>query len=794
MPDVTSDIAHRMTSSWEKILKFIKSIQDARVQAALLENYKAEERYEHEKKLALLKRLTNNGERMPEILSYSEMDKACFKYIIDKANQYNFEDEGLKNPLIFDTVEDANGTSYILCTEETKQKLLEYQIEFAIEKGSYVSVIPVENFANYVTSQSEPDENEAKYEGRGNNVTIINNVTKEQLAYLRSRTWGDKNQFSFTYTPNEDGTYNVMTLSKNFIDISNRSSNDDLFSALISEKLINSDEMKLARDYDENIVKKIINFNGTKEDGTRANELYVTSANNACGYLKVTKDAVIFSGKNGALITIPKPGTAGFENNKENRANFEKEIYKFTECRFNFSDSQNSDLIAIYDTDFNEKLPEQAKQYNNIEELMKNHAKTGNDKDFQTFKDGQWQYIRPMITVEKQNQINKIEDFSKKYIAQIERLATIKSSEIFSNNVTPILYNIFSAQNISQYDKKAIIDDIKTEIKKEYTNNNAFSLSKFKQWSIVENAVKDVMQKYNIDDKQKIDIEIGVKTELQNIKTLNDIDQKVLIQETNLQLAEKLNEIGLLLQENKTYTKDIETIIISEINSKMASQNYSESFISEFLPIVEKKLNLEEIIYNKQSTEKINIKEELSKAITNAAEIICENHKSEISDVEKIKFKNDIQYVSMQILNENKINEIETIIQKIESNKSKAVMIKLEDGSDKIISGANLPITAFPPDEFITLTNDVKNTIAEVSNTQYKTVYIDSKEKFYDEIKYNPIENREFNQTLYNQAIVEADYISQENKQNDTTYITRKNTIDTKGNLEKTEEYEERSR
>lgn len=326
------------------ITKALKESEERRKRLAIYKHSLLLARVQAREQLDIFRKLTNNGKEYPNCLTYHNNDVKLFNYIVNKANEYNdYADNDDK--ILFIVGTDRMGRNTISTDDRGMEAFRKFRMQYAVEVGGYVSEIPTDKFNNLA---------------KNNKITTLYNLSESQYNYIKSKTWGNKNDFSFTATQNNDGTYNITVLAKNYISNSRRETKDDIFSALVSEKVGNTDIKRLSQEYTLNLEKEILDYN-------KDTPMYVVDVANKGPYLIVEKDKITVKNSKDGDVILPK-------NSKD-----EKELKDFMTDALKFY--SNMGAPAKLDEYSIKQIKDRAPN-GDVEDYLNTHSMTGNDTDF----------------------------------------------------------------------------------------------------------------------------------------------------------------------------------------------------------------------------------------------------------------------------------------------------------------------------------------------------------------------------------------------------------------------------
>lgn len=518
--NATDAIVPDLLSRLSKIMQDFHNTLDRKARLNLMKHELSLSAQRDIERMELLAQLTNNGEKLPLICVYQKEDTKLCDYIENKINEYNKSDIGLENPILYERMNDNVGRSVLLTNEDGLEKFKEFRMQYAVEKGGYVSEIPLPDF-----------EKAAKY----NNTTIINGVTEDQFNYIQEKAWGSKNNFSYAAKMQENGTYSIAILSKNYIGNTKRETKDDLFSALVSEKVANNDSLtKEARKYDKELEKKIVTYN-------EENPIYIASARNKGIFLKVETDKITVMGLEDEPIEISKKNKDGELTDQD----FMVDSYKYL---------SKIDEPTIIDTkDKRVQMLMEEKGYKEIENLLDDHSRSADDNDLIfTDETGKKKSLRPLknITLEIKNN----EHFAKLYALELGTRATKEMTKYYTEEYSKDFKDALSeASNPGDIDEK--VTDFKKRFAEKFEAMNGPSLSESKRRNIVLEIVDDMTDAYSPDDKMKIEDAF--------VETYNDIPVDMSHEEKQKILKNKNEELSksIMIKDTTGMSKELVKII-----------------------------------------------------------------------------------------------------------------------------------------------------------------------------------------------------------------------------------------
>lgn len=548
MSNATDKVAQEMLNI---LTKLFDEIEKTKTDKERIKALKHEIYLTHQdmlKKIDILKNITGDGNKLPVICVYQQEDTKLCDYIEKQFKSYNKSDLGKENPINYERTHDAEGRSVILTDDFGKKKLIEYRMQYAVDIGGYVSQIPVKEF----------DELAKK-----NNVTIIKGLSQDQYNYLVDKTWGQKNNFSFAAVPQKDGTFSVAVLTRNYIGNTKRATKDDIFSALVSEKVANTTIDKEARQYDKDLEIKILTYEGK-------DPFYVTSTRNKSVYLKVEANKVTVLGKD-VPIEIPKNGPLD--------KNFMIDVYKYLNL---------IDEPVLIDSQIINSLPE--KGYSNIEDLLFDHSRSGNDDDLKIKKiiNGKEElvYTRPLRLYNSKQEFK--ENFSKAYAKELGTIATTQETLLYAKQYEKCFENALIENGIDSNKINYFKENFKEVFISEFLSKNGPALSKSKQMRIVDEAVNYVTNEppFVVDNGTMISSE--VKMHVQDSFRENYQNEKVFI--TN---AEKKR---ILKSANENLAKSIMVKDLTGLSKEMSKIISVAEIPLDRLPVAETKVAVNDII------------------------------------------------------------------------------------------------------------------------------------------------------------------------------------------------------
>lgn len=396
-----------------------------------------------------LAKITING-AMPEILSYSDKDIKLYEYLVKRTQEYNQTKEGAKNPINIIASSDGENRKMILTDKEGLLKLKEFRLEYTIENniGPYSREIATDEFIAHSKDKS---------------ITILNNLTEEQYDYITRKSWGEKNKFVYTTTINEDGTYNIAVLSKNYMNNSRNGSRDDVFATLVTEKVASVRGGLESVKYERDLENKIAQYDGYLKDKNgeyildknnnkiKIAPLYIAPARDAGIFLKVEKDTVSVFNENGLIETLKKP-YGDFKNMSED------DQYRFVTY---FSEIERYYQAIKEPVEIDEKIMNKINmQGRDVESYLMEHAYTGNDTDLMVSENGISAYTRPI-----ENNTNEREKkFTKGMSAEIEnRVLIVLKKEIISDYSALLRKNLQNS-GLNQKDVNELCQEFENRI------------------------------------------------------------------------------------------------------------------------------------------------------------------------------------------------------------------------------------------------------------------------------------------------------------------------------------------
>lgn len=479
----------------EKIRRFLNDLQtssDRRKRLLMMQEQLEISKWEAEKRVENLAKLAQNPNKPPLIATYQASDQKLYEYTIKKLDEYNQSPEGEVNPITYVPSEDSAHHSVILTDEAGLEKLNEIKYKYAIEIGGYVSEIPLEKF-NELSDK--------------NNVTIISGVTEDQFNYINSRTWGDKNNFSYSACKQSDGTYKIAVLSKDYIGKVNKLTKEDMFAALVCEKMCNNPNA-IAVNREEHRIEELVK----KCDNDKP--IYIASARNKGIYLKLEKNQIIMYGEGEPRVIQKTP-----ENDKE---------FKVSALMWL---SRIAEPMEINPED--KRIQAMLKEKNiSLETLLKDHSKTGNENDFKVKdSDGKLQFLRP-LTEPATEKSKAIEDFSSMLATEVGIRGTNALSKATLEPYIAAFENVMTSKNIPADKRDEILKKFTENVVKDFNEFNAPALKQYKQKELVMYNVKKAMTSAdyvtNQDIKLRESCEEGMLKEIDKIKE-EDMPDKVSI-------------------------------------------------------------------------------------------------------------------------------------------------------------------------------------------------------------------------------------------------------------------------
>lgn len=572
---VTDDVASDLLKRIQKILQNYEAIKDRHDKLNLLKSELLSSAIRDVERLERLAQLTENGTKLPLICVYQKEDTKLCDYIEKKANEYNETEEGKENPIAFERMTDNAGRSVLLTNDESLKKLQEFRMQYAVEKGGYVSEIPVPEFAKAANF---------------NNAIILNGITEDQFNYIQEKAWGSKNNFSYAAKNQEDGTYSVAILAKNYIGNTKRETKDDLFSALVSEKVANTEQEKLVRKYNKDLEKKLVTYSGEKP-------IYIASARNKGLYIKVEADKLTVMGTENP-IEIPKFTPDGQIVGKD----FMVDAYKY------LSKIDEPTLIDPASKDVQTLMKE--KQYTDIETLLDDHSNSADDRDLEfTNEKGNKEHIRPLSN-RTADSINK-EKFAKLYSLELGTRATKEMSKYYVEAYAKDFQTALKSEGLAPEEIELRTNEFKEMFTSKFESINGPTLSEGKRRNAVLEVVDTITDNYSPNQKMRIEdafvdiyndevVYLNEKERIEILKRENEnLSQSIMVKSTD-GMSKELTKIvsaaevpmdELPLKETKTAVDEItdlsqktiyltpDTDLAKELNYDVDHKGYIETYI-----------------------------------------------------------------------------------------------------------------------------------------------------------------------------------------------------------------------
>ena len=519
------------------------------------------------------------GTEIPKIYAMKN-DMQLNAFLKKKIDEYNKTPDGIKTPIIlFDNFGNRN---IIMANNVGLERLKEFQIQFAVERGGTVTDISTKDFAKY---------------SEGKSVTILKNIDENQYNYIASKAWAYKTNFSFTASRNNNGTYNIAVLSGNYMAHDIKETKEDLFPSLVEAKVCGKD-LDAVNKYNVEMKLNILNYNN---DDT----VYIADAKNRGPYIELNK--------NEAIVKIP-----GYREHMQ-------EIHIPKGDIVNESDKQNfMDKLTPYLDDMNDpvyidkNLISKLESKNNIDinTLLNLHSVNGLDTDFEVYDDeGNLQYARP-ICDKNDAQLRLEQRFAKNYGKETAKLAVESMTDYYADKFFKAFEKIARENGIlaSKYE-----DAIKKDIKETFLAQNAPAMDSLDRKALGVDTITNTLEQLQNSDR-------GIKAKFDTISdSLYRIDDKKFVmtakdkEEYIKEANHKLNSSILLKTYDKKETELFKIITEAEasamnlpIKETADAVDKTAEIVNESLYITEEKDILSKFNINTKDNKDLDIVERAS--------------------------------------------------------------------------------------------------------------------------------------------------------------------------------------
>lgn len=373
-------------------------------------------RYSAKKQAELYKALTENYTKDVKRITYDSEKAILGEFVLRELKEYNVTHP--ESPVLFDYQRNEMGQLEIITNQKGVDKCFDLRIKFAVEHSGKIGEIPTDKFEEM---------------SRNKQVTVLKNLTEEQYNYISRKRQSNKTDISYTALQNHDGTYDVAVISKDYMSYNKKGG--DIFTSLVTEKLVYDKNRQEADKYEQQLEEKIFNFNQTEP-------MYVTSTRSSSQYLKIENSQITIMRPDGDDIVIKRPGS---KSSPEEKKAFAIDVFKQLD--------KIPEPIII-----GEKTQALIKgQGMTIEEALDNHARTGSDSDFSLGmdKNGVELYERPIVDDTRQYRINK--------------MAAVEISNAFKNDLCKgealLAGKVYADIYKNAIDETEVSDEIKMNLK-----------------------------------------------------------------------------------------------------------------------------------------------------------------------------------------------------------------------------------------------------------------------------------------------------------------------------------------
>lgn len=421
----TSELIDKINNYANKISEIIKAREKKKREE---DEYKLS-KIDAKQQARLYRDITENYTKDCKKVTYGSSDMKMAQYVKNQLVEYN--NEHPKHKISFITSRNEKGQMEILTNQAGIDKCYDFRIKYAIEHSGKVGEIPTDQFESL---------------SKNKHVTILKNLTEEQYNFISRKNWNSKNQISYTALKNPDGTYNIAVISKDYM--SYGKNGEDIYTALVAEKLTYDKNRQEADKYEQKMEEKIFSYNGNEP-------MYIASARNGGQYLKVEKDKVSVMRPDGEDIIIPRPKA---KDSLEAQKAFAIDVYSQL-------DKISEPLIVGSKTKAILTANGQS-----IEEALDDHARSGDDSDLiiGKTKEGLELYERPIVD-------NTLSDKTiKKFSQEIahtfrDNFCSEKASE-FTNQYANKYIEVIQKSDLSDMTKESLTKDLTSAIDAKFAN------------------------------------------------------------------------------------------------------------------------------------------------------------------------------------------------------------------------------------------------------------------------------------------------------------------------------------
>lgn len=420
----------------------------------------------------LWKELTENYKKDIRKVTYDSASQKLGAYVCAELAEYNRTHP--KDKVAFVTRKNERGQLEILTNQKGVDKMYELRMKFALEHGGKVGEIPPYKFEQLAKNK---------------NIIVLKNISSEQYNFIARKSWSNKNQISYTALKNADGTYDMAVIARDYMSYNKH--NEDIYTALVTEKLIYDKNRQDADKYEKEMEGKIFDYSQNEP-------MYIVSARSSGQYIKVEKDAVTIMRPDGDDIIIKRPEkNASLEEQKA----FAMDVYGQL-------DKISEPLIVGPET---QKAIER-NGYSSVEEALDDHARNGRDDDFVIGKTkaGIELYERPIVDETKHDRTLKT--FAQKIAHTYRDEVCRKEAAEFTKQYADAYIKNIQNSSISEESKQYLMQQIPVAIENEFADNidaglttmNRKQLNEMAE-NIINSQIRDTISNISLEDAHTLD-------------------------------------------------------------------------------------------------------------------------------------------------------------------------------------------------------------------------------------------------------------------------------------------------
>lgn len=420
----------------------------------------------------LWRELTEGYKKDIRKVTYDSASQKLGNYVIAELAEHNRNHP--KDKIAFVTRKNERGQLEILTNQKGIDKMYELRMKFAVEHGGKVGEIPTYKFEQLAKNK---------------NVIVLKNISAEQYNFIARKNWSNKNQISYTALKNADGTYDIAVIAKDYMSYNKRS--EDIYTALITEKLLYNKSRQDADKYEKEMEGKIFDYN-------KDEPMYITSARSSGQYMKVEKNTVTIMRPDGDDIIIRRP--------EKNASLDEQKVFAMD--IYGQLDKISEPLIVGPET---QKALEK-NGYSDIEEALDDHARNGRDDDFiiGKTKEGIELYERPIVDETKHDKILKT--FAQKIAHTYRDEICKKEAAEFTKQYVDVYMKNIQNSSISEESKAYLTQQVPIAIENEFADNIDAGLSGMSRKqlnemaeNIINSQIRDTISNISLEDAHTLD-------------------------------------------------------------------------------------------------------------------------------------------------------------------------------------------------------------------------------------------------------------------------------------------------